>query len=82
MTLMKLQLASLAALMLAAAALSPAGVSAAGLPGTSTTQCVPVRIDNRTVHQHCTVTHTWPDGSITTSEYWIDQNGTWYIPAN
>lgn len=79
---MKLQLAPLAALMLAAAALSPAAVTAAGLPGTSTTQCVPVRMGWNVVHQHCTVTHTLPDGSVYTSEYWIDQNGTWYIPAD
>jgi len=80
MMLMKLQLAPLAALMLAAAALSPAGVSAAGLPGTSTTQCVPVRMGPNVVHQRCTVTRTLPDGSVFTSEYWIDQNGIWYIP--
>lgn len=79
---MKLQLASMAALMLMVGATASAESTAAGLPGTVETQCVPVKVDRHSIHQRCTVTHTLPDGSAYTSVYWIDQNGIPYIPAN
>lgn len=81
MMLMKLQLASMAALMLAVGSVVPASSHAAGSPG-STTDCVPVRLGPNLVHQRCTVTRTLADGTVFTSVYWIDQNGQWYLPAD
>ncbi|MCX2893385.1 MULTISPECIES: hypothetical protein [Stenotrophomonas] len=78
---MKLQLASMAALMLAIGSMASAGSAVAGVPSPpgSTTECVPVEVERYRIHQHCTVTFVDETGSVFVSEYWIDEYGNPYL---
>lgn len=79
--LMKLHLATTAALVMALGGIGAAVTADAAGPGTSTTDCI--RLSNGPyAHQRCTVTHIEDDGSVWTSVYYIDHNGQWYLPAD
>lgn len=78
---MKLHLIAVAAALVGVGSMGMAAPAQAQASG-PVTQCVPVKMDRVTTHQRCTVTFTNADGSTSTSVYWIDQNGQWYLPAD
>jgi len=83
MMLMKLQLATMTALMFAVGAFSIPSQAAAsgGGGGPENTNCVPVKMGPH-YHQRCEVTYFNEDGTSYIQVYWIDQNGQWYLPAD
>ncbi|HEL3811572.1 TPA: hypothetical protein UMT89_002942 [Stenotrophomonas maltophilia] len=81
MTLMKLQLASMAALAVALAGMVSSGNANAGAigPPGSVTRCEPFEVERYRVHQHCIVTMPDADGEMFLTEYWIDEYGNPYL---
>ncbi|KOE99614.1 membrane protein [Stenotrophomonas geniculata N1] len=81
MMLMKLQLASMAALIVTFAGMLSSGTASAGVPTPpgSITRCEPFEVERYRFHQHCIVTMPDVDGEIFLSEYWVDEYGNPYL---
>ncbi|SMR69545.1 hypothetical protein SAMN05518671_3457 [Stenotrophomonas lactitubi] len=79
MMLMKLQLASMAALMLIVGSMATMGDAHADPSGGDI--CVPVKMGPH-YHQRCETHGVDENGNPYTWVYWIDQNGQWYLPAD